>query len=133
MLLRYREVFSFTIAELATSSVHALKYWHSELVKALAASGVDERFCTKLMCQYNQSVEIGELLADVLSQYIRTEQPDRLEFEIPEHVSSPTAQLELFMREVQRHHEGWLRLELYHSFLNHVPCDDIITVLDGAR
>ena len=132
-LVRFREVFSFTIAELATSSKPSLKYWHSELVKALTAAEVDDKFCTKLMCQYSQSMEIGELLADSLSQYIQTRRPEHLEFDIPVHVHCPVPQLQLFLREVQQHHEGKLSLELRHSYLNYVACDDVMEPLAGAR
>ena len=126
-------MFYFTIAELATSSTPALKYWHSELVKAMTAAEVDEKFCTKLMCQYSQSTEIGKLLTDTLSQYIQIQRPDKLEFIIPDHVACSVTQLQMFQRKVRRHHKGWLRLELCHSYLDYVACDDDIEALAGAR
>ena len=131
-LLRYQEVFSFTIAELATSCQPSLKYWRSELVKALVAAEVDEKFCTKLLCQYSQYTEIGELLAPVLSLYIRTRRPDCLRLDIPEHVACPD-QLRLLLGEVRLYHEGGFELFLHHSYFNYVPCDDVITALAGHR
>ena len=133
ILPRYREVFSFTIAELATSSKHSLKYWHSELVKTLTAGGVDEKFCTKLMCQYNNSMGIGKLVTDVLSLYIQTQQPKLLKFIFPDYVACPTAQLQQLLREVHKHHKQEVSLEMCHSFLNYIACDDSIEVLAGAR
>ena len=133
VLFRYQEVFSFTIAELATSSKPSLKHWHKELVKALTTAGVDEKFCTKLMFQYCQSLEIGKLMADVLSHYIQTRRPSLLEFVISEYIPCPTAILRLLMRKVQQHHRGNLWLELHHSYLNFVPCDNVIEYLVGAK
>ena len=125
-------MFTFTIAELAAANKPAMKFWRNEFVKVLAAAGVDEKFCTKLMCQYSQYMEIPELLADVLSQYIQTRAPKRLEFYIPDHVDYP-AQLCLFLREIRLHHEGEFRVYLQHSYLNYVPCDSVIEVLAGGR
>ena len=111
----------------------ALQHWRSELVKALADAEVDEVFCTNLMCQHSQNIEIGELLSDLLSQYIRTQRPRKLEFDVPAHIACPVPQLRMFLREVQQHHEGELWLELHHSYLNLVACDDVIEALTGAR
>ena len=118
---------------MATTSQPALKYWHSELVKALTAAKVDEKFCTKLMCQYKQYLEIGELLADALSNYIQIGRPDKLEFNIPVHIARPVAQLRLFLLEVQQHHEGVLVLKFHHSYFNYAACGDAIEALTGAR
>ena len=131
-LNRYREVLSFTIVEIATSSKPSLKYWHSELVKALVAAEVDEGFCTKLMCEYSKNTEIGELLADVLSLHIQTRRPEEMEFNIPVHIACPP-QLHLFLGEVRLHHEEKLWLDLRHSCHNYIPCDDLANVLAGAR
>ena len=131
-LLRYREVFSFTIAELATSSEPSLKYWHSELVKALVAAEVNEWYCTKLLCQYSQYTEIGELLSAVLCQYVQPRRNGELQFDIPEHVACP-AQLPLLLRGIRLHHDGNLWLTMRHSYLNYVPCDDLMTALADAR
>ena len=126
-------MFSFAIAELATSNNPALKYWHSHFVEALTAARVDEKFCIKLMCQHSQSMEIGELLADTLSQYILIRRPNELKFDIPVHVPSPVRQLGLFLREVGRYHKGWLLLQLQHSYFHYVPCENLIEALTGAR
>ena len=99
----------------------------------MVAAEVDEKFCIKLMCQYTQYPEIGELLSDALSQYIQTQRPLRLEFDIPVHVATPVPQLRLFLREVRRHHKGQLWLHLRHSHFSFVECDDVIEVLAGAR
>ena len=128
-LLRYREVFSFTIAQLATSSKSSLKYWFSEFVMALTDAGVDEKFCAKLLYQY---MEIGELLASVLYQYIKIQRPQLLWFNIPQHIACP-AQLRLLLTEVGLHHKGKLRLDFHHSYLNYVPCDYLMAALAGAR
>ena len=137
ILLRYQGIFSYTVEELGTSSkphfLNSLKHWHCELVKALTAAGVDEKFCTKLMCQHSQSTEIGQLLAEVLAQYIKIRTPERLEFDIPPSVACPTAQLQLFLGKVRQYHSGGLGLKLHHSYINHIPCDDVIQTLDGAR
>ena len=93
---------------------------------------MDEKFCTKLLCQYSQYTEIAELLAEVLAGYLQTRGPEMLRFDIPEHVACP-AQLRLFLREVRLHHEGQLWLLLHHSRLNYVPCDGFIEALAGAR
>ena len=126
-------MFASTLADLAISSTQALKYWRSELVKALTTASVDEKFRTKLMLQCNEITELGELLNDALSQYIQTQRPSTLEFAIPMHVACSVTQLQLFLREVQEHHEEELRLWLQHSYLNYVPCDETIEVLAGAR
>ena len=130
---RYQEVFFYTIAELATSNKPALKYWYSELVEILTAARVDEKFCTKLMCQLNQSMEVGELLADVFSQYILTQRPKELNFEIPMHIIYPGQQMKLFIQKVQQYHKGGFSINLPHSHVNYVPCDDVIASLAGAR
>ena len=109
-----------------------LKYWRREFVKVLTAAEVDEKFCIKFMCKYSQYTDIGELLADVLSQYMHTRRPKNMVFNIPVHVACP-AQLRLFLEEVRLHYEGRLRLDLPHSYQNYVPCDDIIKALTGAR
>ena len=96
------------------------------------AAEVDEKFCTKLLCQYSQYTVIGKLLAEVVSLYIKTRRPERLVFSIPEHVACP-AQLRLLLREVRLHHKNELELYLHHSYDNYVPCDDDITALAGAR
>lgn len=131
-LFRYREVISFTIAELATSSKHSLIYWGRELVKTLAVDEVDEELCIKLMFQYSQSMEIGKLLADELSHYITTRRPKLLEFVIPDDHACP-AQLSLLLGAVKKHHQGELRLHLHHSCLHYDPCDVNIYALAGAR
>ena len=84
------------------------------------------------MCHYSQPMEIRELLADILSQHIRTNRPEKLEFSIPNKIAY-SAQLRLLLIEVQQHHEGELSLELHHSYLNYLPCDDVIEALAGAR
>ena len=129
---RYWEVFSFTFGELSTSSKPALQYWRSELVKAVAAAKVDEKDCTKLLCKYSQSMDIGELLADALSKHIRNRRPKKLEFVIPDQVACPL-QLRLFLKEVCLHHQGALRLNLLHSYNNYVSCDNVVEALAGAR
>ena len=129
---RYWEVFSFTFAELSTSNKPTLKYWRRELVKAVAATKVDEKDCTKLLCQYSQSMDIAELLADALSEHIRNRRPKELEFDIPDQVACPL-QLRLFLEEVCKHHDGALLLNLLHSYHNYVPCDNVVEALAGAR
>lgn len=133
ILLRCGKVLCFTIAELAITKKNALKYWHTELVKALTTAGVNENFCTNLMCQNSTSMEIGELLADTLSQYIQTSRPEELKFDIPPAVDCPIPQLQLFLREVQQHHKGKLLLQLRHSYFRSVICDDAIQALTDAR
>ena len=133
ILLRYREVLSFSIAEMAISNKTSFKYWHGELVKSLTAAEVDEKFCTQLMCQYSQYTEIGKLLADALSQYIRIRRPKELKFVFQDRMPCSVAQLRLFLRKVRRHHEGALELDLHHAYLNFVDTDDAIKVLLGAR
>ena len=133
VLLRYQTVLFFAIAELATISEPSLRHWRKKLVKALTAARVDEKFCTVLMCQYDQSEEVGKLLADALSQFIKKRKPDRLEFDIPGHFACPLQQLRMFLGKVRKHHEGELLLELRHSYINYVACDDAIKALKGAR
>ena len=128
-MLYSHQAFSVTFAELATSTKSSLKYWRSELVNSLSAS---DKFCTKLICRYSQHMEIGELLGDALLQHLQTQQPEKLEFNIPNQVACP-ALLPQLLRKVQQHHEGELSLDLPYSYLNYVPCDDIIRVLAGAR
>ena len=132
-LLRFRGVFAFTIAELATSEKSTLKFWHSELVKALTAARVDEKFCTKLMCQYHQSREIVDLLSDALSEYIRSQQPNQLEFDIPVFIPCPVPQLLMFMGKVNEHHKGKLSMNFHHSYLNCIPCDVVLKALAEGR
>ena len=136
ILFRYQGIFSYTVAELGTSSkpkiLNSLKHWHCELVKALTAAGVDEKFCTKLMCQHSQSTEIVKLLAEVLAQYIKTQKPERLVFYISPHTAFLTKQLQLFLGKVELYHKEALDLCLQHSYFNYAPCDDVIKALDGA-
>ena len=129
---RYQEIFSFTIPELWTSNKPALKYWRSELVKVLTAAKVNEKFCTRMMCQNSQSMDIGELLADVLTRFIQTRRPCLLDIDIPVHVTC-SAQLSLFLQVVQQHHNGEFRLRFHHLYFNYVPSVDVIEDLSGSR
>ena len=125
----------FVIAELSKpvwSTV--LTFWRGELVWALTAARVDEKYCLRLLQRCSPlSKLVKEIIVQAVSHYIKEEQPEQLIFNLHKSTVNPTQTVVSVLKKVQKLQLKEIHLYLLHSYHNYEACDEILTALKGVR